>query len=859
MAERIVGIDFGTSTSVIRVKRYQDGVPIGDTAHFDSVTFNMGNTMVPTLIQESQGTRFYGYDAQVNRKKMVMYQNFKIELESDDEEKKQQARKLTTEFFSYLAKSYNEQSESGHLGKADDKVKTLVSYPVKWSEETKKFMVETAKKVGFPNVEGVDEAQAAISAVLVQNREYLEKHGYLNDSESVNILLIDMGAGTTDLVLSKYYIKQEKTEIVCTWPLSGDILFGGREVDEILRNHIKECLPEQESEFILKRVGIDKFKTWKETMISSALKANDKVEFFSELNLVLEAFEFDDVDYCIDREIFENKASEYICKFSQLINGCIGQGKMNADDIDLIILTGGHSQWYFVNEILSGKSKQFGDVALKKIDEDNNRIIPIVRPQETVALGLVYSKLSKKPVVVTPVPEPVPEDEEKFVVKKANNKEKLGTYTTVIPQGEKFCEGDVLDVLRGGQKLGRIKVLSIISEGASVKEAYAGQQVTFGIRDKLFDILVGDVLEKIKDDEPLPPENPTVPKLQKGDFIIDDVFVLDGKNRKAVLTAVPDNTTIKVGDTVYFCRDSYKIATSTVRGIAIGRNNVQSAKSGDEVGLLFEDFTTEIKKGDVLVVAKKAPPVKDADTIKENEPQVTDTSEEEFEIDSINGCYRIVKYRGSGSHVVIPSEIRGRKVIAIGKRAFNKVSPWLVNPNTPLGAIAGSGLVSVVIPDTVAIIEDQAFFNCRKLEKITMSKNIEKLGLAAFSNCRSLKSIDLGCCLKEVPMNAFSYCQNLESVKFPDCIQKINAGAFAGCNELKNLTFGSEKSDSDMVLFPIGLKEIGANAFSKINYSSNMYNDCIFKDVMLSKKTKVKEQILNPKTFKNCAVFYYED
>jgi len=47
--ERLIGIDFGTSTTVIRVKRYRDGEPISDRLETKAVTFNMGSTMVPTL------------------------------------------------------------------------------------------------------------------------------------------------------------------------------------------------------------------------------------------------------------------------------------------------------------------------------------------------------------------------------------------------------------------------------------------------------------------------------------------------------------------------------------------------------------------------------------------------------------------------------------------------------------------------------------------------------------------------------------------------------------------------------------------------------------------------------------------
>ena len=41
--ERIIGVDFGTSTSVIRVKRYEDGKPIGDRLETKSVLFNVGS------------------------------------------------------------------------------------------------------------------------------------------------------------------------------------------------------------------------------------------------------------------------------------------------------------------------------------------------------------------------------------------------------------------------------------------------------------------------------------------------------------------------------------------------------------------------------------------------------------------------------------------------------------------------------------------------------------------------------------------------------------------------------------------------------------------------------------------------
>ena len=46
--ERIIGVDFGTSTSVIRVKRYENGNPIGEKLETKEVIFGGNGAMVPT-------------------------------------------------------------------------------------------------------------------------------------------------------------------------------------------------------------------------------------------------------------------------------------------------------------------------------------------------------------------------------------------------------------------------------------------------------------------------------------------------------------------------------------------------------------------------------------------------------------------------------------------------------------------------------------------------------------------------------------------------------------------------------------------------------------------------------------------
>ena len=84
MIKRIIGIDFGTSTSLIKIKNYAEEEPADQNPSSSQYVEFDGLAMVPTLIRVQEGSFYYGYDAQPERENSLLYSNFKMDLESPD-------------------------------------------------------------------------------------------------------------------------------------------------------------------------------------------------------------------------------------------------------------------------------------------------------------------------------------------------------------------------------------------------------------------------------------------------------------------------------------------------------------------------------------------------------------------------------------------------------------------------------------------------------------------------------------------------------------------------------------------------------------------------------------------------------
>ncbi|MBP3656488.1 MAG: leucine-rich repeat domain-containing protein [Clostridia bacterium] len=150
-----------------------------------------------------------------------------------------------------------------------------------------------------------------------------------------------------------------------------------------------------------------------------------------------------------------------------------------------------------------------------------------------------------------------------------------------------------------------------------------------------------------------------------------------------------------------------------------------------------------------------------------------------------DGTAMITKYAGSDAEIVIPAELNGYAVSAIGKRAFFKCKPIIsvVIPGsvTSIGEYAFYGcssLTSVAIPEGVTSIGNEAFYGCSFLTSVVIPESVTFIGDSAFCNCKSLEAVVIPGSVTSIGNDAFCGCSSLTSVSIPDSVASIGEYAF---------------------------------------------------------------------------------
>lgn len=397
-----IGIDFGTSTTVVRVGNYDESgrlsqvIPVKDTSTGD------GELYFPSLVFErDDGTVIYASKVKSmvrSRKPGRLYQNFKMDLLKTGEAR-QMAEKNIRRFLSFVHDQLEEQaSEVGLLKER----KVFISVPVKWPPDVVHFMKQAYVDAGFAasldDVLVKNEAQAASVWTIRTKFEDLAQKGLIRPGEPSKVMMVDMGAGTTDITIFNLTFSPEGAvevggDALSYPPADSQWLCGGREIDKVLYDYVQKyregrrILPDGEVDQIV----LQKVKQDKEHSLSGNLSDGESFDW-------TDSFDSIDPDHAdMGRALFEKVAESQWTDFHRLLSAALENAKkergISPADIDFVILTGGHSEWYCVNDILLDRPLASGltlsPLGLEKIKALPERILGEVGRNCTVANGLV--------------------------------------------------------------------------------------------------------------------------------------------------------------------------------------------------------------------------------------------------------------------------------------------------------------------------------------------------------------------------------------------------------------------------------------------------------------------------------------
>ncbi len=109
---------------------------------------------------------------------------------------------------------------------------------------------------------------------------------------------------------------------------------------------------------------------------------------------------------------------------------------------------------------------------------------------------------------------------------------------------------------------------------------------------------------------------------------------------------------------------------------------------------------------------------------------------------------------------------------------FNK------NKSVIIAYPASSREVQYDIPDSVTLISDWTFSECKKLNRLTIPDSVHEIGEGAFCNCVLLDEVEIPDSVTVIDDCAFRGCMSLEKVIIPSSVTELGWGIFDGCESV---------------------------------------------------------------------------
>lgn len=170
-----------------------------------------------------------------------------------------------------------------------------------------------------------------------------------------------------------------------------------------------------------------------------------------------------------------------------------------------------------------------------------------------------------------------------------------------------------------------------------------------------------------------------------------------------------------------------------------------------------------------------------------------------------NGTACITDYTGEAAELVIPAELDGVPVTAIGAYAFS----------------ACRSLQRVVVPEGVTSLGASAFCSCSGLQSVVLPESLTTIGNIAFSWCTALTEVNIPLAVTEVGANPFYHCRLLVDMGVPEdhpLLEVVDGVLFD--KVARRLVTYPEAREAAHYDVPAGTLTIGDGAFYKCTLTS---------------------------------------
>lgn len=194
--------------------------------------------------------------------------------------------------------------------------------------------------------------------------------------------------------------------------------------------------------------------------------------------------------------------------------------------------------------------------------------------------------------------------------------------------------------------------------------------------------------------------------------------------------------------------------------------------------------------------------------------------------------------------ITYPDSLRDKIVEAIVPEGCERISRF----HGGKGFFECTKLQKVTLPSTLKTIEKKSFYLCLNLSEINYPQGLQQIGEEAFyrtglssislpqnvkcsqncfSDCKELKEVTLPKNMEEVPAGMFDGCSGLTAINWPESLVQIGKYAFNSCKSLKETILPESLKEIENAAFansglvkvelPNELKKIGNAAFSGTN------------------------------------------